>query len=292
MNYSPNLLARGLIGAKTNTIGIIVPSIENLFFSEVIRGIDKVLKGKNYTAFICSTYEDVAIEKKHIGNLMDRRVDGIISVSPDMKSIGKEYEEISKNLPVIVINGAQDGYDCPIVSSDQATGTKKVLEYLIEEGHKKIALLRGHDIYSYNLKEKVYRQMLREKEIPFEEELLIRITEGNSIATVEESMLKVGEVLRKRRDVTAIFACNDLMAVGVLNAATDLKIQVPSGLRIIGFDNSLICSLTQPRLSSVEQNMRHLGVTAAEKIMDLIYNKDRSKQKKLVLDTQLIIRET
>lgn len=292
LNYSPNVLARGLIGSKTYTIGIIVPSLENLFFSEVIRGIDEVLIEMDYTTFICSTNEDYSIERKHILNLLDRKVDGIISISPDMKSIGKYYEEISKTTPVIIINGEQEGYDCHFVSSDQVTGTKKAIEYLIYEGHKKIAFLRGHDIFAYNLKEKIYKELLAEKNLQLDEELIIRIKEGNSISTVDESKKKIREVLEKRKDITAIFACNDLMAVGALNACLEIGINVPKDCRVIGFDNTLICSLTWPKLSTVEQNMKLLGITAAKKIMKLIDGGDDNFQKKIIMETSLLIRET
>lgn len=292
LNYSPNVLARGLIGSKTHTIGIIVPTIENLFFSEVVRGIDDILLENNYTAFICSTNEEGLIEKKHLLNLLDRKVDGIISISPDMKSMGKEYEEISKETPVIIINGEQEGYDCHFVLSDQITGTKKAIKYLVDEGHKKIAFLRGHDIYSYNLKEKVYKELLVENNIQLDEELIIRINEGNSISTVDESKKKINDTLKNRKDITAIFACNDLMAVGALNACLELELDIPLDCRIIGFDNTLISSLTQPKLSTVEQNMKLLGITSARKIMSLINGDEDIYQKKLILETNLIIRKT
>ncbi|MBC7960834.1 MAG: LacI family DNA-binding transcriptional regulator [Vallitaleaceae bacterium] len=292
LSFSPNVLARGLLGAKTYTIGIIVPSLENLFFTELIRGIDEILLANEYTAFICSTNDDLELEKKHMTNLIDRRVDGIISISPEMKMIGKEYESISKSLPVILVNGEHDGYDCHFVSSDQATGTIKALEYLIEEGHGKIAFLRGHNTYSYNLKENLYRRLLPEHAIELEESLIIRINAGNSLATIDESCEAVLTCLKKRKDITAIFSCNDLMAVGALKASVQLGKRIPEELRIIGFDNTITCSITQPTLSSVDQKMRILGTTAANNILALIAGNDANSQKKVILETQLIIRNT
>lgn len=292
LNYSPNVLARGLIGSKTYTIGIIIPSIENLFFSEVISGIDEILKKHNYTAFICSTNEDSLIEKKHVSNLLDRKVDGIISISPDMKTIGKYYEEVSKNLPIVIINGEHETYDCHFVSSDQLAGTKMAISFLINEGHKNIVFLRGHNIYSYNLKEKIYKELIKDSNISFNPELIIKIKEGNSISTVNESKEKIIEILKKRKNITGIFACNDLMAVGALNACYELDLNIPTDIRIIGFDNTIISSLTTPKLSTVEQNMKYLGIASGKKIMSLINNDEDINQKKIFLDTKLIIRNT
>lgn len=291
LNFSPNLLARGLIGANTFTIGIIVPSLENLFFTELIRGIDDVLRAHDYTAFICSTNDDYQLEKKHMINLIDRRVDGIISLSPSMKIMGKEYEAIAEILPVIIVNGEHDGYNCHFVSSDQATGTIKALEYLLAEGHRKIALLRGHDTFSYNIKEALYRRLLPEHGLSVDEALIIKISAGNSSETIEESRQAVQAVLELRPDITALFSCNDLMAVGALNASKALGIDVPTDFRIIGFDNTITCSITHPPLSSVDQNMKLLGKTTGECLLALISG-DHPNQKKITIKTHLIIRNT
>lgn len=291
LNFTPNILARSLLGAKTSTIGIIVPSLENLFFSELIRGVDDVLRTHDYTAFICSTNDDYELERKYIANLIDRRVDGIISISPSMKITGKEYEATALALPVIIINGEHDGYECHFVSSDQATGTIKALEYLLAQGHQKIAFLRGHDTFSYNIKESLYRRVLPEHGISLEDDLIININAGNSLTTIEESRQAVKRLLEKRKDITALFSCNDLMAVGALNASRDLGLLVPETLRIIGFDNTITCSITHPTLSSVDQNMKLLGSTAAKNILALI-NGDNTYQQKILLETHLIIRNT
>ncbi len=292
LNFTPNILARGLIGAKTYSIGIIVPSIENLFFSEVIRGMDSILRSQGYSAFICATNEDVAVEKKYIRDLVDRKVDGIISISTDMRDMGRDYEALSRTLPLIIINGEQEGYDCYFLSSDQATGTRKALTYLYESGSRKIAFLRGHDSHSYNLKENVYRQFIRENSLPDDEGLLIRIEAGNSLETVHQGQEAMAEALGKTPDIDAVFACNDLMAVGVLNAAINKGYLIPRDLRIIGFDNTMTCELTQPTLSSVDQNMQKLGEGAVLKLLGLIDGEDLTSQKKATIDTQLVIRNT
>lgn len=292
LEFSPNILARGLIGGKTYTIGIIVPTIENLFFSELIRGIDDILRENDYTAFICSTNEDDFLEKKYIMNLVDRKVDGIITISPNTRVTGMNYEEVSRTIPVMIINGEDENLHCHLVSSNQEAGTLKALNYLIEEGHRKIAFLRGHDIFSYNLKEELYRNIMKVNDIEVDESLIININAGNSLDTVDESQSMIQEMLQQHRDITALFACNDLMAVGALNAALKLKIKVPQQLRIVGFDNTLISELTHPKLSSVDQNMKLIGTTTAKRLMEIINGEMLIGYERILIDTELIIRET
>jgi LacI family transcriptional regulator len=119
LEFKPNLLARGLIHNKTQTIGILTPSIENLFFSEVVKGIDSVMKERGYTTFLCNTEGDPKQEQRMIDNLKDRSVDGIITINPRTKNIKSGYyQTLSKQIPVIIINGYNRGIQCNYVLND------------------------------------------------------------------------------------------------------------------------------------------------------------------------------
>lgn len=289
MNYSPNVLARGLIGAKTKNIGIIVPSIENYFFSQIIGSIDDVISSSDYTAFICSTHDDATLEEKHIKSLLDRQVDGIIIISSTTRQLSAIYNELVKEVPVVIINGDCHDYDCNFISSDQIQGMFDVIDYLVDQGHREIAFLRGHDTYSYDIKEEVYRKAHKKYGLKLEDSKIIRISKGNSLETAMESKDIMIKVLKQK--ITAVIACNDLMALGTLNAAKELNIKVPEDLRIIGFDNTLICYFSNPALSSVDQKMDELGKLAARKLLGLL-NGEKSKSKHEIIKTKLVIRET
>lgn len=203
-----------------------------------------------------------------------------------------DYEEVSKSIPVIIINGENENLHCHFVSSNQELGTLKVLEYLMKEGHRKIAFLRGHNIFAYNLKETLFKKVMFDNQLELDESLVLKIDAGNSLKTVDESQEAVQRLLMQNKDITALFACNDLMAVGALNAALKLNIKVPDELRIIGFDNTLISSLTQPKLSTVDQSMQLIGTTAANQLMAIINGEIMIGHQRILLDTELVIRET
>ncbi|MCT4596641.1 MAG: LacI family transcriptional regulator [Vallitalea sp.] len=292
LEFKPNLLARGLIHNKTQTIGILTPSIENLFFSEVVKGIDSVMKERGYTTFLCNTEGDPKQEQRMIDNLKDRSVDGIITINPRTKNIKSGYyQTLSKQIPVIIINGYNRGIQCNYVLNDGEVGTLEALKYLYELGHREIAFLRGQFSYSYDVKESMYKQFCKDNHLEFEEENIIVVEDGNGPQTVEQSKALVEKILRENKRFTCLFACNDWMAVGALNAAKSLNISVPDEFSIIGFDNTIISQITEPRLTTVDQNMTGLGQISGKRICELIEDKS-SGNKKIVIETKLVKRES
>lgn len=290
LNFVPNSLARGLIKNKTNTIGVLVPSITNLFFPNVINGIEHYMEEKGYTFILCDTRERNS-ELLQLKTLTERKVDGIISIDPSTKLIKSGvYEELSKEVPLVIVNGYNENIRCNFVINNQQMGTVEALEYLISLGHKKIAFLRGKKSYSYDLKEEIYYKVLKENNIRLNKDYIIVIDSGNSIETVDMSMRIVESRLKNNNKPTAIFACNDWMAAGALNACQKLNIDVPKDISIIGYDNTIICELSEPKLTSVDQNMYRLGKSAGQLLYENI--EDRVVNKKVVLDTNLIKRES
>lgn len=289
LEFRPNLLARGLIQSSTKTIGILTPSLENLFFSEVIKGIDGFIGPKGYTAFLCHTEGNPEKEREMSSTLMNRQADGIIMIDPRKENVDSGYfEKMATEIPLLIINGHYQGVQCNYILNDAETGVLDALKYFVSEGIEDIALLRGKKSYSYDIKEEVYSQFMKEKQF---KEQIIRIRDGNDAHTVEQAKEAVSELLQGKDKPRAILACNDWMAVGALNAAKTLDIKVPEALRIIGFDNTIISQITEPKLSTVDQQMTRLGELAAKRIYQMMTNDDDEKQK-LHLETKLIIRDS
>lgn len=289
LKFRPNMLARGLIQNFTKTIGILTPSLENLFFSEVIKGIDGVIGAKGYTTFLCNTEGDWEKEKELIHSLLNRQVDGIVLIDPRKDNVVSGYfEELALEVPVLLINGHSKGVQCNYVLNDAESGVLEALKYFVGEGIDAIALLRGKKSYSYDIKEEVYSQFMKEQEGI---ENIVRIRDGNDASTVDQAKEAVMALLQSDHRPGAILACNDWMAVGALNAAKTLAIMVPEELRIIGFDNTIISQITDPKLSTVDQQMTRLGELAAKRIYKMM-TKDDHENQKLFLETKLIIRES
>lgn len=295
LGFRPNLLARSLIQDKTQTIGIITPSIENLFFSEVIKGIDTFVDDKDYRSFLCSTEGNPDKEKAMIDSLVNRSVDGIIVIDPRTKNIKSGfYEGISKRIPLVLINGFNEGIMCNFVLNDDVTGTLNALRHLKDQGRKRIGLLLGRKSYSYDIKENVYRTFCQDSGLDLDEANLLRIQAGNSLdAAKQAKAILMDHLENSQYPIDGLLCGNDFMAVGALNGARDFGLKVPEDIQIIGFDNSLVSQLSYPPLTTVDHHMNELGTLAAKRMVNLIGDPDfKDHWTKLSVATNLIVRGT
>ncbi|MCF8017963.1 MAG: LacI family transcriptional regulator [Vallitaleaceae bacterium] len=289
LKFKPNLLARSLIQNSTKTVGILTPSIENLFFSEVIKGVNSILKEKGYTTFLCHTEGEATNEVEVIHSLVDRRVDGMVVLDPRKENVVSGYfEELAKRVPLLLVNGYAQGTGCSYVLNDGEGGARMALKYLITEGCKRIVFLRGKKSHSYDIKEEVYLEFMKAHGM---ESRILRIKDGNDIKTVEQAKEAVADYIRSGEKPDALLACNDWMAVGALSGAKSEGLLVPKDMRIIGFDNTIISMITEPKLSTVDQQMTKLGQLAGNRIYKMMTTKDIENQK-TYLETRLMIRES
>jgi len=293
LNFSPNTLARSLICQNTKTIGILVPSINNFFFPTVIKAIEYELRINGYSIYLCDTDGNAEEEIKYIKSLMGRQVDGIIVIDPKTENMKNGfYETVGKDIPLVSINGYNNNINCNFVLNDEASGARQAMEYLFELGHKNIIFVRGKESYSYDIKEDVYKKIMEENKLTAQMKI-VDIGEGNSYETVDGTMNIISKKLEelKIKVPIAVFACNDLMALGVLNACKIMNFDVPKDVSIIGFDNICISSMVEPKITTVDQNMYLLGENASKMLLDLIENNNQ-KVSRIKLKTQLIIRNS
>lgn len=290
LNYIPNMQARELTKKQSVTIGVIVPSINNMFFPEVVNGIEKQLKEYDYSFILSCTTGDSNEEKRCINNFLSRNVAGIIVIDPSTENIeDKFYDKISSSVPVVFVNGYGNVKNVSSVSNDEAEGALMAFDYLIENGRKNILFVRGVGSYSYDIKEKVYIDKMNSIDA-FDEDNIVNIGSGNGADTVDNTERILKEVLSIRK-ADAVFCCNDLMACGTLNACTSLNIIVKEDVSIIGFDNIYLSRFISPKLTTIDQNMDLLGINAAMLIVEKI-NCDNQYSKKVLLNNKMVVRET
>ena len=290
LNYIPNMQARELTKKQSATIGVIVPSINNMFFPEVVNGIEKQLKEYDYSFILSCTTGDSNEEKRCINNFLSRNVAGIIVIDPNTENIeDKFYDKISSSVPVVFVNGYGNVKNVSSVSNDEAEGALMAFDYLIENGRKNILFVRGVGSYSYDIKEKVYIDKMNSIDA-FDEDNIVNIGSGNGADTVDNTERILKEVLSIRK-ADAVFCCNDLMAYGTLNACTSLNIIVKEDVSIIGFDNIYLSRFISPKLTTIDQNMDLLGINAAMLIVEKI-NCDNQYSKKVLLNNKMVVRET
>ena len=296
LQFEPNVLARGLINQRSNTIGVIVPSITNLFFPTVVKAIERKLRHQGYSIYLCDTDGDPEKEISYVKSLASRQVDGMIVIDPTIDNMKNGYfEEQSKKIPLVFINGYSKGIECNFVLNDEETGATQAMRHLFSLGHENIAFMRGKDSYSYDLKQDIYTHMMGERGLD-QGIHIINVGEGNTEHTVDQAMVETEMLFTKSPEVTAIFACNDIMALGVINACKRVGKQVPEQVSVVGFDNIALSALIEPKLTTVDQNMYGLGTHAADMLIEVI-NQTITKQKnqgtrKVILNTTLIERES
>ncbi len=278
LDFTPNDLAVSMIKKKTNTIGVIVPSISNIFFSTLVKGITEVLDENSYTTLLCTSQNN---EVELVNKLRNRQVDGIIIADSNIKSKKEFYKKVSKNTPLIFINGYDEEFSN--VSCDQYRGTRDALNYLLSEQHENILFVRGsEDSYSYNLKEELYKEIVKKP-------IVLVVEDGNKDDAIQNTTLAIEKYSKTNKGFTAVFACNDLMAIGVIEGLKRNNISVPEEVSVVGFDNIFLCDLVTPKLSSVDQNTFQLGKISGENILKL---SEKNVKINLRIKSELIIRES
>ncbi len=289
LNYNPNALARGLVSKKTNSVGVLVPNISNLFFPSVVMALETVLSNKGYSIYLCNTNHNCKDEIKYIQQFVSRQVDGLIIVDPSKELMLKGFlEELDPKKPLVCINGYNEHINLNFVLSDQQNGAYEAIRHLLDMGHKRIGFIRGHKSYSYDIKENVYYELIKQYKLDFAE--IINIGDGNNHDNID-SMAEILKEFITTTSPTALFSCNDLMAIAAINACKWLNKSVPNDISIIGFDNIIISSVVEPKLTTVDINMSELGKTAALMLLELMEGRS-AVQKRVILGSRLIIRDS
>lgn len=289
LQFVPNVQAQEIKLGASKTIGVIVPSIDNMFFSEVVNGIERALNEKNYSLLLTFSKNQKDMELACVRNLIARNVAGIIIADPVTENMDQEnFKSIVGNVPLIFINGDPSHSDFSFVLSDEVKGTKEALDFLWEIEHKDILFVRGNDSYSYDIKQEVFIDFCAQHSLDVTNRI-VTSGDGNSAQVIENTANLLYDVLSKQR-YDAIFCCNDLMAMGCISACKKLQIQIPQDLALIGFDNTLLSKYCSPMLTTVDQHMHLLGYNAGGLVLENIETGQRGKR--IVLNTSLIVRES
>lgn len=258
LDYTRNEMARGLKTNKTMTIGILIPSLENIFFTTIISMIEDHLLEEGYGTIICDFKEDVKLEKKKLEFLVNKQVDGIIMVS---YGADKDYimELLNKKIPVILLDRMVKGIDCDCVLADNLNASYQAVEALITRKHKRIGIISGPDgTYTAEERRKGYERVHEDYDPKIDDGLIV-----SSDYTAEGGYKALSHFWEMPERPSAVMVTNYEMTIGAIMAINDLGINVPVDLSIIGFDNIQMSKVVRPPLSIVEQPMKEIGMTAA-----------------------------
>lgn len=285
LDYRPNVIAKALKEGRSNTIGLVLPNIRNPIFPSVARGVEDVARQKGYTVILCNTDEDREIELDYIAKLKNRWVDGFI-----FATAGKDAEHIldlkADGIPVVLLVRNIE-YKVDAVVIDNFKAAYRGTEYLIGLGHRKIAFINGDPQLSlYKERLAGYKNALQKHHISIDDGLIVQNVanmEGAYVAT--HSLLDIGLI------PDAIFATSDPKAYGVMGALKDRGIIIPKDIALMGFDDLDMSRFINPSLTAISQPWYDMGMTAMDRLIQLIENKDE-KPRVNVFDAHIVRRES
>lgn len=280
--YIPNGVAKSLRMQNTKTIGLIMPDVMNLFFSELARGIEDAAEKRGYSVILCNTDNKGAKEEKYIKILQEKKVDGIIITAAE-NSAGEFLKRCT--IPVVLVDrDIELDRKLGCITVDNEKGAYIATNFLIKKGCKNISYISSNKL-SRPSTERLsgYKQALMENGIEFQED----ITYFNNFKT-ETGYLGVLNVFKKNKTVDGIFCGNDLIAIGAIKALKERGIRVPEDVKVIGFDNISICDYLDPPLTTIKQPIYEMGEEAINMLIDIIEKRSTSLNK--VLEPILIER--
>lgn len=285
MGYTPNAVARGLVKKNTEMIALLIPDITNPFYPEVARGVEDYARENGYCVFLCNTNWDEENEQKYLTILKERRVDGIIIAPVSTDTI--DYVSDSKlDIPVVYIGSRVDCNKSNYVVIDDFKAGYMATEYLMKLGHSNIAFIGGHDKSTSHIDRiNGYKQALKENRL----EADINSIKGYSFKK-ESGYGTFLKMVKNRKVPMAIVAENDIIALGIMEAAEKHGYDVPKDISIIGIDDIEFGSLPKINLTTVAQPKFDIGRKSADILLDLISGSADSKQ--IILEPFLIVRGT
>lgn len=288
LNYIPNEQARSLTLNCTNTIALLIPNILNPLYPQIAKGVEDICHQKSYSLLLCNTEQNIEKERAYIDMLIKRKVDGLVLSSTLLNK--EDIEKIKLyNIPLVMIGENKDNVSTNMVYTDYELGVYQAITHFIDIGYKKIAFIgsSGNELESAQ-KQRGYEKALKEFSLPINKDYMIM---GDN--EVEGGYFSAKKLLQLNPPPEAIFACNDLMAIGAIDAIKNEGLSIPLDIAIIGFDDIKMASLVEPKLTTVSQPVYKMGLIAARLLFDIIGNKDEEGYlQKIFLEPKLKIRKS
>jgi LacI family transcriptional regulator len=286
-NFVPNQLARGLRLKKTLTIGLVIPDLSNPFFAGIAHQVALGARQHDYSVLLCDSHENIDLEVQALGLLRHRHVEGLV-LCPVGTSAAHLEDLVQAQLPIVLVDRYFPDLSLPYVAADNLTGAHEGTELLIGNGHRCIACLQGVRGTSPNeFRVRGYQQALARHRLPVDASLIVGDSFGEQSGYIETKLL-----LRNRKDVTAIFAFSNLLALGALRALAEEHRRIPDDISIIAFDDQPYAAYLATPMTTVAQPFSEMGDVAVKLLFDQIQSPEREPTGGILLPTNLIIRRS
>ncbi|AHJ01716.1 TPA: substrate-binding domain-containing protein [Vibrio parahaemolyticus] len=285
--YAPSALARSLKVNRTKTIGMLVTTSTNPFFGEVVKGVERSCYHKGYSLILCNTEGDNERMRQSINTLLQKRVDGLILMCSSLEGERIDVFERYPDIPVVVMDWGPMLFTSDKIQDNSLRGGYLAAKYLIDCGHTEIGCITGPLIkHQAQMRYEGYKRAMNEAGLEFNANWIIE-----SDFECEGGYQAFKKMAERGTLPSSIFVSNDMMAMGVINAANELGIKVPDDLSIIGYDDIHIAKFMSPSLTTIHQPKYRLGQAAVETLVRRL--DDKSNEAQVVqLEPTLVVRNS
>ncbi len=296
LNYYPDSSARSLRLRKSHTLGVVAGDMRELYYGDILTGVEKEAKSTGYFCMLSTVEEDVEREQAYLRMFRQRRVDGILIIGAQLE-LGEENisQLASEDIPVVFIAKKTAESSVPFVVVDNQKGGLLATEHLIELGHRRIAFIKGiiGQVETVESRERYegYCSALKKHHLSCDGEM-IEIGRGGT-SGLDSGYECTTKLLSRLEPPTAIFAFDDLIGMGTLKAIRDKRLKVPGDISVVGFDNIALAAYSDPPLTTIGQPMVEMGRRGAKILINII-EKGRKDitARSTVLQPRLIVRES
>lgn len=285
LHYLPNIAARSLRSKRTNALALVVPDITNSFWTTIARGVEDTARKGGYSVLLCNTDEDPTKQLDYLNVVLSRRVDGVI-IAPydsDACNLSKLRE---RNIPTVIIDRRISGWEVDSVTSDSVAGACALIRHLLSLGHSRIGIISG-PVSTSTAEDRVagYRLALTEAGLPVDENLIkhgeFKVKSGEQLTY---------QLLDAGLSPTAIFAGNNLIAVGAMEALKQRGLRVPQDIALVTFDDLSEVSRVFPFFTVIAQPAYAMGAKAADLLLGRLGADATIKPRQVVMPGKLIVR--
>ena len=283
LNYRPNIIARSLVQRRTRILGVMIPDLRNPFFSDVVSGIQARAGELGFRVLFNTGERQPALEESAIEGLLELRADGLILAAPRVDD--RVIANAGRWAPIVVLNRSAPDDSCDSVSNDNIAGAGLAVEHCADLGHRRIALIEGGAGIAARTRYEGYLRAMRRLG------LADHILTARGAHNEEGGRRGVQELLRVEPFPTAIFASNDLCAIGAMDALEEAGLSIPDDVSLIGFDNTTLAALRHISLTSINQPGGYMGRSAVERLWERI-DGERTTPQHDVVAPDLVVRST
>lgn len=286
LGYIPNSNARSLVLQRTHMLSLLITDITNPFYTTLARGAEDAAHLRGYRVLFGNSDEDYRKEKEYVEAVLSTRVDGVLFAPAGDRSLTHLQHLQARNIPFVFLDRTVPGITSDVIAGDSLEGALELMRYLINLGHEHIALVNGSsEVSTARLREEGYIEGLREAGIVPDPSLVLRT--GYRDFSDDEGL---EHLLSRPRQPTAIFAANNMLAIGVIRLLRKRGLRVPEDISVVCFDDLDLASAFDPFLTVIAQPAYEFGYQGMQMLMNRIEGKLSSDNETIILPSELRIR--